>query len=148
MSKKGKLASLSIILLISVGVWFGIRPDQDDKSLVANYLHEKGYEIISSRGLVDTYVLHHELVQTMPYQMYWSLPGNNPNALYGKQIDVYHHTVKNHPLDHYECCQMKALGKTDTYIFVSEHKIVGGTSFPITPKLLYGGYWSLDGQTQ
>ncbi|MGC5327977.1 hypothetical protein [Brevibacillus sp. SYSU BS000544] len=156
MKKNGLAAYFLIILLFTFAVWFGIQLGQDDKTLVVDndkalvelFLHEKGYEIISSKGLVETYVLTHELVQTLPYKRTWHLPGNNPAALYGKQIDVYHHTVKNHPLDLFTCCKMKPSGKTNTFVFVSEHQIVGGTSYPVTPEPLMGGSWSLDGTSQ
>lgn len=81
--------------------------------------------------------------------MYWSLPGNDPEHVYGNIVEVEKFIVKNHPLDNYKSGNTKARGKTEIYVHLTGRKVVAGTSFPVLDEhlILGGGYWNINGKT-
>ncbi|WLD94337.1 hypothetical protein [Alkalihalobacillus sp. AL-G] len=115
-----------------------------------DYLEKQGYKVLSYVQHQESYKITKSKIQTLPYSFYWKMPGNNAVPYIGKMVDVEKFIIKNHPLDHWECCSgIKSKGKVYAYVYVVEGKVVGGTSFPYIPKdsALVGGYWSLDGRT-
>lgn len=121
-----------------------------DAMTAKKHLETLDFKVLSYEGQVTSYQLNEESVQQMPYSIYWELPGNNPEPYMGKTVYVEKFKVKNHPLDHWKCCGVKANGKVYAFVYIVEGKVAGGTSYPVLSKWedhLSGGYWSLDGRT-
>ncbi|MNI47323.1 hypothetical protein D3C73_1018350 [compost metagenome] len=111
------------------------------------YIEKEGYEVLSYEGSVSTYVLTKDLIKTLPYSMYWTLHGNDPQQHYGKTVYVEKFIVKNHPLDNYKSGSAKSKGKTEVYVHLATGEVVAGTSLPVMDEQLYGGYWNINGKT-
>ncbi|MGD6801863.1 hypothetical protein FZC79_15385 [Rossellomorea vietnamensis] len=143
---------LIFLLIISSGCQQNESAVTDSKTsaIAKEYLEKEGYEVLSYENLQESYTLTKKKLETLPYQFYWMMPGNDSSPHIGKTVDVEKFLVRNHPLDDWECCGgIKAKGKVYTYVYVVEGKVIGGTSFPYGAENsdLGGGYWSLDGRT-
>lgn len=145
-----------ILILIFVILYLFVGCQQKELSqkatIAKDYLEEQGYEILSYEEPLMSYTLTKKKLEDLPYQIYWSLPGNNPNPYFNKEVQIEKFIVKNHPLDDWECCDgIKSRGKVYVYVYIVEGTVVGGTSFPFLAKkdeVLGGGYWSLDGRSE
>jgi hypothetical protein len=80
--------------------------DQESKHFTQDigrdYLEGKGYKIISSEGLVQSYELTKGKLMELPYSMYWGLQTTDPEPFLNKNVDVYKFVVKNHSLDNWQ----------------------------------------------
>ena len=121
-----------------------------DALIAKKHIERLDYDVLSYEGEVQEYQLTEELLSDMPYSVLWGLPGNNPEPYMNKSIVIHKFKVKNHPLDHWKCCGVKANGKVYAFVHMVEGKVAGGSSYPVLSKWeddLGGGYWSLDGKT-
>ena len=122
----------------------------DDKAMSADeqtaeqYVIANGYTIVSDKGLVNSYTLEKSKLsggtESIPYQQTWGVQNIEPEAFFGKEINIYGFTVSNHPLE------KEFQTKTNVYVMLSESKVIGGYSFPDVEGLL-GACYSLDGKT-
>jgi hypothetical protein len=149
---KKLITSLFIVLLVLIT---GCQQSQhiklsENSKMAKKYLENQGYEIISYEEYHESYKLTKHKLESLPYKAWWSMPGNDPKPYYGKTVHVQKFIVKNHPLDHWECCNgIRSKGKVNVYVYLIEGEVVGGISYPDIPEDsgLLGGYWSLDGRT-
>ncbi|BBI33652.1 hypothetical protein [Cohnella abietis] len=143
---------LCIILLLVVTILSGCRATENQEltenaEIAKLYIEKEGYIVLSYESNVSTYVLTKDMVKTLPYSMYWTLPGNDPKPAYGKTVSVEKFIVKNHPLDNYKSGNAKSKGKTEVYVHLANGEVVAGTSFPVMNEQLSGGYWNINGKT-
>ncbi|OBZ15531.1 hypothetical protein A7975_31390 [Bacillus sp. FJAT-26390] len=108
-----------------------------ERSEPQSYLEQKGYYIVSNEGIVYSYELTKQKIIELPYMIYWGLQSADPSDYFGKTIQVQKFIVTNHPL---------SKEKVDVYVYVADHKPIGGTSHP-HGDASDGGYWSIDGKT-
>jgi hypothetical protein len=144
--------ALFLTFLIITTFLFGCKAAEkqqltENAKTAKTYIENEGYKVLSYEGSVSTYVLTKNLIKTLPYAMYWTLPGNNPENVYGKKVEVEKFIVNNHPLDRYKSGNAKAKGRTEVYVHLAGGDVVAGTSFPIMDSQLMGGYWNINGKT-
>jgi hypothetical protein len=141
--------ALFVIFLILTTFLFGCQATETQQltETAKIFIENEGYNVLSYEGPASTYVLTKDLVKTLPYSMYWTLPKNDPEQAYGKTVEVEKFIVKNHPLDNYKSGNKKAKGKTEIYVHVAGGKVVAGTSFPVVDTQLMGGYWNINGKS-
>lgn len=108
----------------------------EEVRVVAEYLEEKGYDILSYEGRGQSYVLTKDLITQLPYIMYWGVQSFDASVYLGQRIEVENFIVKNHPLSE---------DSVDVSVFVVENQPIGGTSFPHGDSS-DGGYWNLEGK--
>lgn len=94
---------------------------------IENFIKEKGYAIISTKGKVDTYKLEKKMLIGFPYEVIWGLQEVEPENYIGKNIDVYKFIVQNHVLD---SKIHNSTHQTNIFIMVCDFKLIGGYSRP------------------
>lgn len=104
---------------------------------VAEYVEEKGYDIVSYEGRGQSYLLTKGLITELPHMMYWGVQPFDASVYLGQRIEVENFIVENHPLSE---------DRVDVSVFVVENQPIGGTAFP-HGDTSDGGYWNLDGKT-
>lgn len=114
----------------------GCSHNNDDA--VIQYLKDKGYQIVSSDGQIETYILTRQKLLEMPYMIYWGLQDVDPIDYITKTITVKKYIVKNHPLSN---------DQVDVFVFVVDGKPIGGVSNRHNEKVVDIGYYSLEGKT-
>ncbi|MCG1023828.1 hypothetical protein [Sutcliffiella horikoshii] len=144
--------NLMLIALFLVLVGCQEKELSETAAFAKEYLELQGYNVLTYEGQLESYKITKYKVDSIPYHIHWSLPGNNPEPYYNKIVEVEKFIVNNHPLDNWECCDgVKSKGKVSTYVYVVEGQIVGGYSTPygIKPSAgVVGGNWSLDGKSK
>lgn len=121
-----------------------------ETGLVAKeYLDEKGYKILSYEQQVESYLLTESKLKQPPYDLQWSVAGNNPEPYFDKTVYVEKFIVKGHPLDNWESNGVKSKGKVYVHVFVVDGAVVGGISYPDIPARhgMVGAGYSLDGES-
>ncbi|TYP50348.1 hypothetical protein [Thermosediminibacter litoriperuensis] len=146
------MRTLLIYLLAAFLMLSGCGTAENKNAKVAkDYLKSMGYKIVSYEGTAGEYVLTKEKLTQMPYMQYWGLQREDPGKYIGKTITVEKFIVKNHPLDNWESSSkfdpVKSKGKTIMWVFLADNRVVGGISYPVVDKMLYGSVWSIDGKT-
>jgi hypothetical protein len=116
----------------------GCSTNNDDNTV--QYITKKGYQIISSEGQVEKYVLTKKKLLEMPYMIIWGLQNVDPMKYINKTIVVKKYIVTNHPL---------SKDKVDIYVFVADGLPIGGVSnrHSDSEKAVEIGYYSLEGKT-
>lgn len=125
---------IHLLLLLAILAACGSR---NSHSKAFEYLQNKGYQVVSYEGKVDSYVLTKKKLVEMPYMIYWGLQNVNPKDYLNKKIDVEKFVVSNHPL---------SSDKVDVFVFVADNEPFGGTSNP-HDHVVATGYYSLTGKT-
>ncbi|WP_018214104.1 hypothetical protein [Desulfitobacterium hafniense] len=119
----------------------------------ADYLKDKGYEIIAYEGNVENYILTKEKLMSMPYMIYWGLQREEPSRYLSKEVHVEKFIIKNHPFDNWQSTSrypeniVESKGETRVWVYIADKEVVGGISYPAIDEPMAGGYWSLDGKT-
>lgn len=131
------LAVMMVVLVVGCSENNQIPTEQ---SAIKGFLENKGYQVISYEGQIESYELTKQKLITAPYMIYWGLQPVDPSDYLDKTIAVEKFIVKHHPL---------AEGKVEVYVYVVDGEPIGGTSHPHedTSILSDGGYWSLEGNT-
>lgn len=109
----------------------------EEMRVVAEYLENKGFDIVSYEGPSQSYVLTKDIITELPYVMIWGVQSFNVSDYLDQRIETEKFIVKNHPLSE---------DKVDVYVFLVENQPIGGTAFP-HGDISDGGYWNLDGKT-
>lgn len=112
------------------------------KSKQNQFLEDKGYKIISSNGVVESYILGSDTLVGPNYGLIWGIQSVTVDDYIGKTIDTYGFIVKNHKLD-----TIGDKNETLVWLLVCEGEIIGGYSLPNSSEPLYGGVYSIDGET-
>lgn len=64
---------------------------------IDDYIGEKGYEILESKGKTEEYTLDKKRVYNN-WQI-WAVQYPEPDHYLGKEISIYSYIIRNHPLD-------------------------------------------------
>ncbi|MFN7249701.1 MAG: hypothetical protein ACK4M9_02825 [Anaerobacillus sp.] len=115
----------------------------ENGEIAKRYLEEKGYDIVSYDGSINSYILTLEKIVQPPFIHEWALQEIEPDNYFEKLIDTELFTVQGHSLDY----QHGSMGKTTISVMLSDGIPIGGTSFPLSEEALYGVHYSIDGQT-
>ncbi|BBK76725.1 DUF4362 domain-containing protein [Clostridium butyricum] len=114
------------------------------EKIASDYIKIKGYNIINSKGQVDSYILNKDMlygsIESDLYSDIWAEQNVEPDVYFGKEISVYGFKVKNHPLE-----KIYNVDTTNIFIMICDGKVIGGYSVPNGD--FVGGVYSLDGKT-
>jgi hypothetical protein len=125
-----------LLIVVVLTILSGCNHNNDDA--VTQYLKNKGYQVVSTKGQVETYVLTKQKLLEMPYMIYWGLQSVDPSAYISKTITVKKYIVKNHPLSN---------DRVDVIVFIADGQPIGGVSNRHNDKVAEIGYYSLEGKT-
>lgn len=135
---KYRITVLIIVLLMVIITGCTAKEEYpEDVRVVAEYVEEKGYDIVSYEGRGQSYLLTKDIITMLPYMLYWGVQTFDVSVYLGQRIEINNFIVKNHPLSE---------DKVDVSVFVVENQPIGGTAFP-HGDTSDGGYWNLDGKT-
>lgn len=117
------------------------------EKIAEEYVKSQGYNITARKGEIQKYVLEKSKLYggtgTIPYQQAWGVQKVEPDKYFGKEINVYGFTVKNHPMEKKDKEHTK--NGVNVYIMLTDGKVIGGYSYPNAD--VVGVYDSLDGKT-
>jgi hypothetical protein len=142
MRKYGLFIGLTILLVgIIVTLNLGKIPQKkklsNKHSVAYQYLYKKGYNIVFELGVVEKYTLKKSTISKAPYNRYWSLQDKSPSNYFGKTVSIEKFIVNTHPL---------SPGKVIVYVYLIDHKVVGGTSI-LDDSSVGVGFCSIEGKT-
>jgi len=111
---------------------------------IDDYIGEKGYEILESKGKTEEYTLDKKRVYNN-WQI-WAVQYPEPDHYLGKEISIYSYIIRNHPLD-----DKSPNKKTYLSVMICENTIIGGYSSPYYEEkdislVPIGGVYSLEGK--
>lgn len=138
---------LFILFVIMAFIISGCTPKATGNEKTAkDFVKAKGYKITAEKGQIQKYVLEKSKLyggtETIPYQQAWGVQTVEPDKYFGKEIEVYGFTVKNHPMQKVD---KNANDGVNVYVMISEGKVIGGYSYP--DAMVSGAFSSFDGKT-
>lgn len=144
--KKNVIVYFVFLCLVIIFGYYSKRNIFDKNNVISKqikYLNEKGYDIVDSNGIMDSFILNKEIIKQQPYSHIFGVQEDiNIEKYHNKTIDIYLYTVKGHPLD-----DKGDMGKTEVFLIVNKEKIIGGYSIPINTMPLLGSVYSIDGKS-
>jgi len=142
MKKSSIIVLIALIVIMLTATLSGCSKSASIVEKQTEYLNDKGYNIVETKGISDNYILEKDILTEQPNNLIWGVQTSEPQNYFGKTIDTYSYIVNNHKLD-----DSGDKGETQLWLLICEEKIIGGYSFPNNSEPLYGGIYSLEGMT-
>lgn len=137
------------MMLFAIGCEEEVRLELTGEArIAADYLEERGYEILRYRSGGSRYTLTEEMLGKLPYQQVWAVQEADAADYIGQEIAEYGFIVAHHPLEE-RFATIYAERDYETYVTVMlvDGEVIGGTSFPVGKgdEVLMGAPFGLDG---